>query len=264
MIDTINVHGPDQTHERIGQGEILLVSATNPDEVARLGLPPERRWFAEALGIPEARIDVVNAISDPLPGTVTQHGVIIGGSPYSPQDRDPWMLRLEGLVRSLNEQEVPTLGICFGHQLGAQALGGSVVRGENGREFPVAQLELTPQGEAHPLFRGLPPSFPIGTSHQDVVERVPPGAQVLAHTSQYPNQAFVKGSFIGIQAHPEDTHAILEALARARQRALTDEGIIPEGGLDSFLEQLRAADIEQNGQQILGNFLRIAQPQPQG
>ena len=91
--------------------------------------------------------------SDPLPDCRSVAGIIITGSVSSVTERAPWMVRAESYVREVVSAERPLLGICFGHQLMAQALGGEVGKNPRGRE--IGTVEVT-RCEDDPLFDGLP------------------------------------------------------------------------------------------------------------
>jgi GMP synthase (glutamine-hydrolysing) len=126
-------------------------------------------------------------------------GFILSGGPASvyepgaPQLPD-WVL----------ESDLPVLGICYGMQLLARALGGEVAGGDR-REYGPATIEVQ-NGETSSLFTGLPSDLDVWMSHGDHVEAAPPGFQVLASSTKSPIAAMVKGHVIGIQFHPEVAH----------------------------------------------------------
>ncbi|HEX9344192.1 MAG TPA: type 1 glutamine amidotransferase [Actinomycetota bacterium] len=148
--------------------------------------------------------------------------VVLGGSmDVGDLPRYPHLGEVMGLIRRAAERELPTLGICLGSQLAAQALGGRAHRGEAGLEVGWTALALTPAGRADPVLGALDGALhhDDGESdrnngarvfhwHHDTYEP-PPGATLLARGTQYPNQAFRLGSVVAVQFHPEvDAHLI--------------------------------------------------------
>jgi GMP synthase (glutamine-hydrolysing) len=160
------------------------------------------RWIRDGAGVYGARWASHDLRTDaPLPGPRDADAFVITGSSSSVTERAPWMLRAEELVRAIVAARAPLLGICFGHQMVAQALGGEVLRNPRGRE--IGTVRLSRLGD-DPIFMGLPRTFDVNESHVDVVERLPPGAEVLATTSLDPNAAFRVGDRVRtVQFHPE-------------------------------------------------------------
>ncbi len=107
---------------------------------------------------------------------------------------------------------VPVLGICYGLQLLAHALGGEVVRGAE-REFGAATLYMGEQGSRFKcvLFDGLPDEMPVWMSHGDRVARLPDGFVPMAHSTNSPLAVIAHQDrpLYGIQFHPEVVHTPL-------------------------------------------------------
>lgn len=173
--------------------------------------------------------------------------LILTGSPSSVSERSPWMLALEEQLRLLVAQNKPVLGICFGHQLLAQALGGAVQRNPRGREIGTVEVELLADD---PLFAGLPPRFLVNASHVDTVCRLPEGARVLARTRLEETAAYAVGSAWGVQFHPELGLEATLALLEARRPILEGEGLAVDAMVD-------AARHTPAGTAILQNFIRL-------
>jgi GMP synthase (glutamine-hydrolysing) len=134
--------------------------------------------------------------------------VILTGSPRDAHSMEPAILQLCDLLRLLTERNIPILGVCFGHQILARALGGAVGRNPSGWEVGNAQVNLTDCALRIPIFSGLPPQLDVLQSHQDAVLELPPAAIHLAgnaHTTTQAFQSHAGGKQFGVQFHPEFT-----------------------------------------------------------
>lgn len=207
------LRSPERRVGDVARGQVLVLET----------MPATPPYGAEATGtvwlralLPGCKLTPVPAydLATPLPeSTAGFDAIIVPGSVASVTERAPWMLRLEAYLRGLVAEERPLLGICFGHQMLASALGGTVVRNPLGRELEISSVRLTAAGRAHPfLFDGLADGFGAVNAHYDVVSELPPAATLLAETG-YGVQAFALGSALGIQFHPEITPPWLAAIA---------------------------------------------------
>ncbi len=148
---------------------------------------------------------------------------IVTGSPASVYDDLDWIRTAEELVREAHRTGTPLVGICFGHQLVAQALGGRVERAEVGWGLG-AQVYDT----IAPL-----PWFPEGTggvtvlaSHQDQVVEAPSGATVWSTSAYCPVAGMTIGDRIWtLQGHPEFTPELVAALYDSRRERLGDAAV---------------------------------------
>ncbi len=131
-------------------------------------------------------------------------GIILSGGPNSVYD--PGAPTLPDVVLKLN---VPVLGVCYGLQLLAHALGGRVAPASE-REYGAATIHVTgPQGApVSPLFAELPSEFVVWMSHGDRVEQLPEGFLAVAHSGNSPLAAIAdeKRRLYGLQFHPEVAH----------------------------------------------------------
>jgi GMP synthase (glutamine-hydrolysing) len=162
-------------------------------------------------------------------------GVILSGGPASvyeegaPQLPD-WVLR----------EELPTLGICYGMQLLAQALGGKVAPAER-REYGQASIDVT--DGSSPLFAGLPEHLDVWMSHGDHVDIIPPGFSILAKTSNAPFAAMGRDKIVAIQFHPEVAHTPLgrEILGNFLTRVCgVERSWTPASFVESAIREIRA------------------------
>jgi GMP synthase (glutamine-hydrolysing) len=114
------------------------------------------------------------------------------------------------------------LGICFGHQLLGQALGGRVDRNPFGREMGSVPVELV---ESEPLLGSDAGPFLANTTHVDSVVELPPGARVLARTEREPHAALRFAARVyGVQFHPEIDGEVMRHYLEARRDKLDAEG----------------------------------------
>lgn len=185
--------------------------------------------------------------SDPLPTLAELAGVIVTGSAASVYEGLPWMLRAAAYLRELVSGDVPLLGICFGHQLLGEALGGRVARNPNGREIGTHELELF-TGEA--VF-GEGPRMLVNTTHVDSVVQLPPGAERFGRTALEPNAAVKFGpSAWGVQYHPEVDAEVMRHYVRARRDLLEREAFDP-------VELERAARETPEAAGVIARFLQL-------
>ena len=138
----------------------------------------------------------------PLPDPAGLEGVLITGSPAGVYDDLPWMDPLRAFIRRLYERRTKTVGICFGHQIIADALGGDVRKSEKGWGLGRHTYEVVP---APPHFAPEVASLSIACSHQDQVIAPPASARVVLRSDFAPNAGLVydNGAILTVQPHPE-------------------------------------------------------------
>ena len=176
-------------------------------------------------------------------------GVVITGSAFSTYEELDWIAGAEDYLRRLAARGVPLYGVCFGHQLLAQAFGGRVERCPGGWELGTCRVELNELGRQDPLFADLPASLSVQQSHADVVTVLPEGAQVLASNPHWGVQAFRLGERIwGTQFHPEFTAATMAAAV---------ERVAPLIEADEEQKHRLLSTIETTSGGCLANFARL-------
>ncbi len=160
--------------------------------------------------------------ADELPDPAQVAGLIITGSASSVTSREPWMLRLEAYLRGAVPEQTPILGLCFGHQLLGQALGGRVTKNPLGREIGTVEVERL----ADDVLLGSARRFMANATHVDSVVELPRGAVVLARTAQEPFAAlrFAEDVY-GVQFHPEVDAEVMLHYVNARRQLLVEEGL---------------------------------------
>lgn len=142
-------------------------------------------------------------------------GWLVTGSPHGVYEELPWMLRLEAFLRTAIAGAIPVVGICFGHQLLAKALGGEVRKSERGWGLGIQNYAVV----ARPgWMNGFDqPTIRLNAIHQDQVVRAPAGATVIATSTFCPHAALAYGdSALSFQAHPEFTTAFETDLIQFR------------------------------------------------
>lgn len=183
-----------------------------------------------------------------LPEPEQASGVIISGSPARLSDGTTWMRQLQSYLRQIVETRLPVLGVCFGHQLLGEALGGSVGPNPNGREMGTVELSVLTDDL---LFSRKVRPFLVNMTHLDSVLKLPPQARVIARSELEPHAAVRFGEACwGVQFHPEIDREVLLDYVDARVDALLEEGLDP-AGLAS------GADDALPGNQVLLRFLRM-------
>jgi GMP synthase (glutamine-hydrolysing) len=205
-----------------------------------------RAGVGDAWAGPWATIDVRDEAT-PLPPLEDLSGLIVTGSASSVTERAPWMLRVEGWLREAVERETPLLGVCFGHQLLASALGGEVRRNPAGRRLGSLQVRRVAED---PLLERVPEAFTANVSHQDHVGRAPDGIRLLVTAGHDPIHAFGVGRFARTtQFHPEFDGAIVRGYLEARRDQLRAEGMDPDALHEAAVDAPHARS-------LLPNFVR--------
>lgn len=168
-------------------------------------------WIATGMGLSPQAVRVIDATDpDTLPLPEEIAAVVVTGSGAMVTDGEAWMERCAEWLRQCLEQPVPVLGICFGHQLLAHALGGRVDYNPQGVEVGSVAVHLTDAAASDPLLGELPPTFTAQLSHSQSVMTLPPAARLLAYSDMEPHQAFAWGEMAwGIQFHPEFDEVII-------------------------------------------------------
>jgi len=167
---------------------------------------------------------------DPIPEPGACDAWLITGSRHGVYEDHPWIAPLEALVRRIHEEGRPLVGICFGHQLVAQALGGRVEKHAGGWSVGRVEYRLDDAADAVPLM----------AYHQDQVIEPPPGARVLGESDVCRYAALAIGDTIRtLQPHPEFDVSVVTGLLDTRGKAIPPERL---AAARASLED--AADVE--------------------
>jgi GMP synthase-like glutamine amidotransferase len=182
---------------------LLVIQPDELDPPARLG-----DWLTEA----GAELDVVLPAAAALPELERYQGVVCLGGPMSAGDDldHPWLADIRRLLAGAVNQRRPVLAICLGAQLLAMASGGQVAVGESGPEVGPGLIAKRDLAWRDPLFAELPFMPDVLQFHTDTITHLPTGAELLASSARYPNQAFrIAPSAYGLQFHIETTPEIV-------------------------------------------------------
>jgi GMP synthase (glutamine-hydrolysing) len=206
---------------------IIKTGETFSSIIPRLG--DFEDWIAKGLDQPSQDIQVVNVeAKQPLPSFDKIKGVVIAGShAMVTQDLD-WSLELEAWIPHLIQKNIPLLGICYGHQLIARAMGGVVDYHPRGIEIGTTEVACDGAGKDDLLFGNLPEKFKVHAFHSQTVIRLPDSAVVIAKNEFEPHHAFRIGQWAwGVQFHPEADISILTAYIENLTQAVIDSGQDP-------------------------------------
>ena len=132
---------------------------------------------------------------------------VITGSPRGAYDSDPWIADLTRFIRGSVQVGKKFVGICFGHQILAYALGGHVEKSEKGWGLGLKTFEVT---QSKPWMDGRPQQIALYFAHQDQVKRLPPDAELLGGNQFCPISMYtIRDQIFGIQGHPEFSQSIM-------------------------------------------------------
>ena len=209
-----------------------------------------RRNFRRELAADLAEFD---ATEGELPADHAFDGVVITGSRSSVYWDDEWIPPLIDWVAEAHERGVPILGVCYGHQVLAEALGGRVA-GMDEFEIGYNEIERRPEAADDELLGDLDETFTVFTTHGDAVVDLPPEAELLA-TNEYGVHAFRAGHAWGVQFHPEYDAATAREVTEGKRDFLGDERT------DAVLAGITPANYEAacEAKRLFENFVQYAE-----
>jgi len=209
-------------------------------------------WIKAPLGNYRDILETIDVrTGQAMPDNEEIGGIILTGSHAMVTDRHPWSEDLAHWLPPIVRKGIPVLGICYGHQLLAHALGGEVADNPRGWEFGTVNISFTDQARVDPLVGELFPAISAHVCHTQAVLRLPADARRLAYSERDMNQAFVVGDCAwGIQFHPEFDAAIAQRYIQQCSQLLSREGQDPDALL------ARCVDTG-SGAGILEKFMEI-------
>jgi GMP synthase (glutamine-hydrolysing) len=209
-------------------------------------------WFRAALAHPRLGFEAVPIhLGAEVPAGLDYAAVVVSGSFAMVTDRAPWSEACAEYLRRAHAGGLPILGVCYGHQLLAHALGGEVVLNPQGRHAGTAHVHTTPAAREDALFGVLPDELTMQVSHMQHVARLPEAAVLLAYADGDPHQAFRIGERAwGVQFHPEFDAFVSRGYIETRRPIIAAEGT----DVDALLARVEDSD---HGPRLLARFAAL-------
>ncbi|KHA52962.1 type 1 glutamine amidotransferase [Sulfitobacter geojensis] len=201
----------------------ILITGHPPEELSARGRYDA--YFQRLLGDRDFTYQAWSVVDGEMPDSVKDaEGWLITGSRHGAYEPHPWIPPLEEFIRACYAAHIPMIGVCFGHQIIAQAMGGTVEKFDGG--WSVGAVDYALEGE----------TVAINAWHQDQVTVKPAQAQVIGSTDFCANAALLYGdTFWTIQPHPEYDHDFIEGLLEHRGK-----GVVPDPQIDAARAKLDA------------------------
>ncbi|WP_440763705.1 type 1 glutamine amidotransferase [Natronorubrum sp. DTA7] len=190
--------------------------------------------------------------SGDLPETFAFDACVVTGSSASVYWDEPWIGALKEWVGEAVDAGLPFLGVCYGHQLLADVLGGRV---EGMGEYEIG-YRIVEQNGANRLLTGVDERFTVFTTHSDRVAEAPPGATVFAR-NEYGIHGFQRDRVFGVQFHPEYDTTTATRVTEGK------EGELETGRIEAVLEGIDAENYEAacEAKRLFDNFLEYVREQ---
>lgn len=194
-------------------GKLVNEYPRYPDMFASLLSPWGQDLAYESVGVLDGEV---------LPDASACEAILITGSPFGVYDSTPWMDPLRGFIRNAHKARIPMVGVCFGHQVIADALGGEVRKSEKGWGIGRHTYQITQPRD----WMGEPrQEVSLAASHQDQVITPPKGAVTLARSAHTDHAMleYADAPVVTFQGHPEFSDQYASALWEARRgKALSE------------------------------------------
>jgi len=221
--------------------KIIVIKAgdTFPHMVAKYG--GFDKWVADRLHVDNSLIKIIDVEKgEELPDPADTVGAVMTGSHSMVTEGLSWSVKTAEWIKKAVQANTPFLGICYGHQLMADALGGEAGWHPDGMEIGTAEIYLNENAKSDPLFKDLPMSFKAHTVHSQTALKLPEGAVALAYNNHEPHHAFRIGAHAwGVQFHPEFSGDVMRDYIDMYAEKVTD----PDGKLIEVTETAAAASI---------------------
>jgi len=203
---------------------IIETGVISPENRARHGCFPQ--MFERLIGEADAAASFATVRlvdGEALPDPARLEAILITGSPAGVYDDLDWIAPLERFVRAAHQARISMVGICFGHQLIAQALGGTVRKSEKGWGIGRHVYDVVPGNGVIDGER-----IAIAASHQDQVIAPPAGATTIFHSAFTPHAGilYANGTAMSVQPHPEFTAAFADTCCEKARQASAPEPLV--------------------------------------
>jgi len=224
---------------------ILQTGMAPPEMVERHGEYPD--MFEQFLGGYGFDFETYNVLAGEFPDCATDaDGWLITGSKHGAYEDHPWIAPLENLVREIYAADIPLIGICFGHQIIAQALGGTVEKFDGG--WSVGHTEYNMNGHDTPI--------KLNAWHQDQVIDLPKDARVIGSSDFCKYAALAYGNKVmTVQPHPEFGDDFVTDLIKYRA-----PGVVPNDLLEDATTKMGRTNQNRMIADMFANILK----QPKG
>ncbi|MFC7049998.1 glutamine amidotransferase [Emcibacter nanhaiensis] len=187
--------------------------------------------FLTPTGLDDQNSLILRLHEGELPNTDPQDyaGILITGSPLMLSCPSAWMIDIGPWLQDAIKKKVPTLGVCFGHQLLAHALGGKIGPNPNGLEAGTVSVEFSAARKDDPLFSLLSDEPLFQVHHYESILELPEGAEVLARNAHENYHAVRFGPMAwSIQFHPEISVELIRTLLMTDKENLLTNGYEPD------------------------------------
>lgn len=178
------------------------------------------KMFAQLF--PELDFEIFDVCNNEFPSESDDCEVYMAtGSRYSVYDQIKWIVRLKAFIRQLYDRDQYFVGLCFGHQLIGESLGGRVARASGGWCVGVHEFELIDEEE---WIRPTQQNFNLLMMCQDQIVDLPEDTKVLAGSDDCSNGMIRVGEkMLGVQAHPEFSKEYNQMLMETRMNKMGDD-----------------------------------------
>jgi GMP synthase-like glutamine amidotransferase len=229
--------------------------------ILETGIPPKpldeaygtyADMFTQTLAAPERQFKVFRTFEGELPEITEPFiGVLITGSPAGVYEDTQWIKDLKAWLQAL-PQDVPVVGICFGHQIMAQAWGGHVEKSTKGWGVGVHEYNIQDAEFAKNIFEADLSSLRVAVTHQDQVVTKPATAKVLAGSDFTPYGAlyYTDRKAISFQCHPEFNETFACDLLISRRGTRIAEALV-----DQAIETFKAPNSRHQVMTAISRFL---------
>lgn len=214
-------------------------------------------WL-EGAGVELDVVEPWNGVALPADVTAYDALVVMGGPQQAYDDASAaWLPATKELLRQAVSASVPTLGICLGAQLLAEATGGRVEPGADGIEAGARLVAKRDAAWDDELFADVPFTPTVVQWHEDAIVDLPPGAVHLAASPRYENQAFRLGSCAwGLQFHIETPPEMVRHWGAHYSRAVEEAGLDPVALAENVVEEL--PEVEACWRPVVERFAALA------